>query len=368
MPILYEVPPEFWINRLALEAQTEGWSFPTEIDAKADVVVEKGGPIRRHPREEVVARAPEARGPSRIWKVGLAAYSESTILDEVIEGLRRGFKEAGLVEGRDLTTTYLNAQGDIATLNALIDELNGNESDLVVSISTPTLQAALRKVDRKPVVFGGVLDPIAAGAGKSDSDHRPDVTGVYLAFPYAAMARTIREVLPRARRVGTLFTPGEINSVLARQRFEELLKREGHELVSLPVNGPTEVSDAALTLCQSGIDVLCQISDNLSNSSFPAIARVCEMTKTPLFTFSPAQVKRGAVLGVGCDFAENGREAGLLVAEVIRGKDPSRIPFHATTKITHSVNLDNARRLEVAVPAEWVKMAHEVIPAHPGPP
>ena len=88
------------------------------------------------------------------------------------------------------------------------------------------------------------------------------------------------------------------------------------------MNGPTEVSDAALSLCQSGIDVLCQISDNLSNSSFPAIARACEMAKTPLFTFSPSQVKRGAALGIGSDFSENGREAGRLVALVIRGNDP----------------------------------------------
>jgi ABC-type uncharacterized transport system substrate-binding protein len=287
-------------------------------------------------------------------------------MDELIDGFRRALKEAGLVEGRDCTTTYRNAQGDIATLSALLDEFNGNETDLVVSVSTPALQAALRKVDRKPVVFAGVLDPVAAGAGKSDSDHRSLVTGVYLAFPYAAMARTIREFLPRARRVGTLFTPGEVNSVLARQRFEEALKSEGLELMGLPINGPTEVSDAALTVCQSGVDVLCQIADNLSNSSFPAIARACEMAKTPLFTFSPSQVKSGAVLGMGTDFAENGREAGLLVAEVIRGKGPSGIPFQATTKIRRSLNLDNARRVGFSVPAEWVKTADEVIPARPG--
>ena len=221
-------------------------------------------------------------------------------------------------------------------------------------------------MDRKPVVFATVLDPIAAGAGKSDSDHRADVTGVYLAFPYAAMARTIREVLPRARRVGTLFTPGEVNSVLARQGFERSLKGEGLELVSLPVNGPTDVTDAALSLCQSGVDVLCQIADNLSNSSFPAIARACEMARTPLFTFSPAQVKGGAVLGVGSDFADNGREAGLVVAEVIRGRDPSRIPFHAATKTRRSVNLDNARRLGISVPAQWVKTADEIVPGRPG--
>ncbi len=47
MPILYEVPPELWINRVALKPLGGDWSFPAEIDAKADVVVEKDGPVRR---------------------------------------------------------------------------------------------------------------------------------------------------------------------------------------------------------------------------------------------------------------------------------------------------------------------------------
>jgi ABC-type uncharacterized transport system substrate-binding protein len=306
-------------------------------------------------------------GPSRTWKIGVAAFSESNILEEVIEGLRLGLKEAGLVEGKDGTLMYHNAQGDIATLSALFDELNGSEADVIVSLSTPALQAALRNVNRKPIVFGTVLDPFAAGAGKSDSDHRPNVTGVYLAFPYAEMARTIRKILPRARRVGTLFTPGEVNSVVARQRFEASLKGEGLALVSLPVNGPTEVSDAALGLCQSGIDVLCQLSDNLSNASFPAIARACEMAKMPLFTFSPGFVKWGAVLGVGSDYTENGREVGLVAVQVLRGEDPSRIPFHASAKTRRSVNLDNARRLGISVPADWLTTADEVVPGRPQP-
>ncbi len=268
-------------------------------------------------------------GSPRAWRVALAAYSETPILEEVIAGIRRGLAESSLVEGRDYTTTYRNAQGDIATLNALVNELDGDETDLIVSISTPVLQAMLRKVDRKPVVFAGVLDPIAAGAGTSDAEHRPNVAGAYLAYPYAPMARTIREVLPGARRVGTLFAPGEINSALARQRFIGPLASEGLELVSVPVNGPTDVSDAALSLCQSGVDVVCQIADNLSNATFPAIARACETARTPLFTFSPSHVKGGAVLGLGTDFAENGREAGGLVAEVIRGKDPAHpVPAH----------------------------------------
>jgi ABC-type uncharacterized transport system substrate-binding protein len=366
MPILYEVPPEFWINRVALKSVGPDWSFPPEIDAMADVVVEKSGPVRRHPREEAKSQSIEAKRPSRTRKIGVAGFSESSILEEAIDGLRRGLKEAGLIEGKDFTTVFRNAQGDIATLNAMFDELNGDDTDLIVSFSTPALQCALRKIDRKPIVFATVLDPFAAGAGKSDAQHKKNVTGAYLSFPYAPMADLVRTVFPKARRVGTLFAPGEVNSVVAQQRFAEAVKGAGLELVSLPVNGPAEVSDAALTLCQSGIDVLCQISDNLSNACFPAITRACEMAKTPLLTFSPSMVKRGAILGIGSDYAENGRDAGSVAAQVIRGSDPSRIPFHASAKILRSVNLDNARRLGVSIPAEWVKTADLVIPSSPG--
>jgi ABC-type uncharacterized transport system substrate-binding protein len=304
-----------------------------------------------------------ASAPSRRWKLGLVTYSESTVVDDAYAGVRAGLKEAGLVDGRDFTIDYRSAQGDIATLNSIYDELNGNDSDLVISLSTPALQSGLRKLDRKPLIFALVLDPIAAGAGRSDVDHRPKVTGVYLQFPYAEVVRSIRQVLPRARRVGTLFTPGEVNSVVARQHFQSVLEKEGLTLVSLPVNAATEVSDAALNVCQSRIDVFCQISDSQTNASFPAIARACETTRTPLFSFNPAQVRSGAILAVGSDFAENGREAGHLVAGVIRGKDPSAIPFRAASGSRRAVNLDMARRYGVAIPADWLKQADLVLPA-----
>ena len=363
MPIRYEVPPEFWINRVAFEAVKVSWNVPEEIEATADVVVESTGPVRRRKRVEPAGVAAKSAAPSGRWRLGLVTYAEATVVDQAYAGVRAGLKEAGLVDGRDFTLDYRTAQGDIATLNSIVDELNGNGSDLVVSLTTTALQTCVRKIEQKPLVFALVLDPIAAGAGRSNTDHRPNVSGVYLDFPYAELVRTIREVLPRARRVGTLFTPGEVNSVVARQRFEAAVKQEGLELISRPVNGPTEVSDATLNLCQSRIDVLCQISDNLTNASFPAIARACDTTRTPLFAFASGQVKNGAILAVGSDYTENGREAGLLLAEVIRGKDPAAIPFRASAKIRRAVNLDTARRFGIEIPPQWLRRADDVLPA-----
>lgn len=365
MPILYEVPPEFWINRVALDAFKDSWSVPADLEAKADVVVEAKGPVRRRPQVQpaAVAVAAKPAAPARRWKIGMVTYIDVTVVEEAREGVLQGLKQAGLVDGRDFTVHFRSAQGDIATLNSIYDELNGGDSDAVLSFSTPALQAGLRKVDQKPLIFALVLDPFAAGAGKSNTEHRPKVTGVYLDFPYKEVLATIREILPNAKRVGTLFTPGEVNSVVARKRFEDVLKEAGLTLVSLPANSATEVSDAALNLCQSQIDVLCQISDSQTNASFPAIARACETTKTPLFSFAAGQTKNGAILTVGSDYVDNGREAGRLLAEVIRGKNPSDIPFRGASRAYRAVNLDTARRYGVEIPADWLKKADDVLPA-----
>jgi ABC-type uncharacterized transport system substrate-binding protein len=365
LPIFYEVPNELWISNVALERIKAGWSFPKEIQARADVVVEQKGPVRLHPRVEFARASGNRSRPSRLWKIGLISAADAKVVDDTYDGLRRGLKDAGLVDGRDYTINYRNAQGDIATLNSICDEMNGNDTSMVIAFTTMALQAALRKIDRKPLLFALVLDPFTAGAGKSETDHRPNVTGVYLAFPYADVARAIREVLPRARRVGSLFSPGELNSVIARKRFEDVLKEQGLTLESKPVNAASEVSDAAFELCQSKIDVLCQLSDALTNGSFPAISRACESTKTPLFSFASGQIALGAILSVGSDYTDNGRDAGLLAAEVIRGNDPATTPFLSSKKVRRAVNLDNARRYSIAIPQDWLEKADIVLPAGP---
>ncbi len=311
------------------------------------------------------SRPSEEGSPARTWKIGLAAFVESAPIEEAIAGFRQGLKEAGLVDGRDFTISTRNAQGDIGTLNAILDHLNGDDIDLIATFSTPAFQCALRKVERKPVVCAVVSDPITMGAAKSDVDHRPNVTGAYLYYPVIPMTEQVLAVFPKAHRVGTLFSPGEINSVVGQRQFAAALKEAGLELVSVPVNGPSDVGEAALALCQSKVDVVCQIADNVTTSSFPAVARACEITRTPLFTFSPSLVKSGAMVGLGSDYAENGRDAGVIAAQVIRGEHPSRIPFHPSDKLGLAVNLDNARRLKVVIPAEIVNKADLVIPSLP---
>ncbi len=97
--------------------------------------------------------------------------------DEVERGMREGLASR-LIEDRDYTVTTRNAHGDMPTLSAIVDAAVGDDADLIMTLSTPTLQTAVQRVKTLPIIFSFSSNPIGAGAGKSYEEHLPNVTGV----------------------------------------------------------------------------------------------------------------------------------------------------------------------------------------------
>ena len=202
-----EVPRRMVVNTLALAGLRDPWKLPDEALADATILVDAAGTHERAVRRGALART---------WRVDLIQYNQVQDVEESEAGVIAGFRESGLVEGRDYVITVRNAQGDMATVSTLIDAALGERADLLVTFSTPTLQAALQRAKQVPIVFTYVSSPHAAGAGKTDTDHLPNVTGVYMAPVYPDMIALIRRVLPSVKSLGTLFVPAEVNSVFNR--------------------------------------------------------------------------------------------------------------------------------------------------------
>ena len=121
-------------------------------------------------RHTVFAKTPEAKpsapaAPFRKWRIFLVRYSDASIAEEATKGVQDALSDAKLVEGRDYTLQMKSAQGDIITLNTIFDAIKSEGPDLVITFSTPTLQAALHKFDKTPIVFSVVADAVVAGAG-----------------------------------------------------------------------------------------------------------------------------------------------------------------------------------------------------------
>jgi ABC-type uncharacterized transport system substrate-binding protein len=306
-------------------------------------------------------RAAGAASGPKTWRVDLVQFNNVLDVEEAQEGVLAGLRESGLVEGRDYVTTIRNAQGDMATVNSLIDAAITERTDLLITFSTPTLQAAIQRARNLPIVFNYLASPIAAGAGKSDTDHLPNVAGVYLAAAFKEMLALIHETLPSARIIGTLYVPAEVNSVFYKELLQKEAAASGFELVAVPANTSSEVSDAALALMSRHLDAICQIPGNLTASAFPSVAQAAQRARLPVFAFQTSQVKAGASLVVGRDYRDSGRQAAALAARVMRGEKPGTLPFQAVARTRIIVNLEAARRVGLNIPASVVAHAAEVV-------
>ena len=356
------VPPYLSVNTTVLKGLKEPWRVPDDIAAEATVVVDEGG-IRR----KAVARAAGAsdtnrpRANSKTWRLGLVEFTQTADVEESEKGVLDGLRDAGLVEGRDFTKTIRNAHGDMPTVSALIDAAVSDQSDLIVPLATPALQAALQRAKTVPIVFAMIADPFAAGAGKTDADHAPNVTGVYLIGAYDQMMPLIRQVMPNARRLGTVYMPAEINMTSQLPIMERAVRSAGMELKTVAANSAAEVQDAALALIANRVDAICQLPGNITAAAFPSIAQAAQRARIPMFVFQTSQAQAGALVAVARDYYESGRASGAMVARVIRGESPARMPFVGFSGTKLMINSSAARELGVTVPQAILSKADTII-------
>jgi ABC-type uncharacterized transport system substrate-binding protein len=288
------------------------------------------------------------------FKLRIVQYSETEFAERCYEGLIDGIKDAGLVEGRDYELKTYNAQGDMSTLSSIMSNIKADRVDLLMVISTPTLQAAIRQAGSDVrIVFTGVGDGVKAGAGTSETDHLPNVTGISTRSPFEGMARLISEHLPETKRVGTLFTPAEINSVLYKDGFAEALTSYGIELVAVPVTSSAEIAQSAAELCRQDIGLVAQVVDNLTRPGFALIARKATENKIPVFAFDSDQMRDGATLCLARDYYDAGWEAAEKAVKVLQGTSPGDIPFSNTKSEKLVVNSALLRQFGISLLPAW---------------
>src|SRR5262249_21467915 len=297
----------------------------------------------------------QASSPGRKFNVDVVEYIDTLNVEENREGIRAGLEKAGFKPGRDLELRVRNAQGDMATLSTMIDAAVSDQSDLLIVCTTPALQAALRRASSRDIVFSLVANPVLAGAGRSDRDHAPNVTGAYVAAPHAEGLAALRQCLPQVRRIGTLFVPAEVNSVYYKDELVKAATRLGMEVETVPVSNTGEIPDAAMALCGRNLDAVCQISDNMTGSSFASIAQATQRARLPLLSFASGQVKNGAFMAVSRDYFDGGVLSGQIGARGLRGEAPAQIPCPMVDTIKHVFNPAPASASGIVIPPELLR-------------
>ncbi len=296
-----------------------------------------------------------------LYTIGIFQFNDAPHLNDVRKGVVRALWDNGLQDGVNIRLEIRNGNGSTPEVQMIAQEFVEMKVDMIVALSTPCLQAALIATHEIPIIFSSVANPYLAGAGKSADDHMNSVTGVESRGPIRQSLEFIREILPGARRIGTLWTPSEINSEYYLELTREEARRIGLEVVDVPIANKSQVLHSAQLLINKKIDAIYQISDNTINESFQDVGNVAEENSIPLFGGFLLSTRLGACAALGWDFFEMGYKAGEIAIQVKNGAKPADIPIQSMSKVRIHLNPHAAEKQGIRFSDELLKKADEIL-------
>jgi hypothetical protein len=80
--------------------------------------------------------AAEAQPAGKVWRIGFLGLATAALYERQIEGLRRGLREHGYIEGRNVTIEFRWAEGQYDRLPALAAEIVRLNVDVIITHGT----------------------------------------------------------------------------------------------------------------------------------------------------------------------------------------------------------------------------------------
>lgn len=303
----------------------------------------------------------------RVARVGWLTLNSSGRYERITSrGFIAGLREAGFVEGQNLSFVRRSAEGRLRTLRALAREIVAAGVDVIFAPAKPMADAAWYASRRIPTVIATVTDPVAVEYAVSLARPGKHITGVTTANAELIGKRLqlLSELLPGLQRIGTVIDPGLLASCVEEVTLmERAAERLGARIVRIEVAADGEaglaqaVDDAKAAKVQalvsapmtSNQDMTDRIAQHARRVGLPFVHDVPELAADALATYGP-------------DFEDIFRRAGHYVARILKGETPARMAIEEPRQLRLILNQTVARELGVRLPPAVLARADEVLP------
>ncbi|MCG8642907.1 MAG: ABC transporter substrate-binding protein [Desulfobacterales bacterium] len=287
--------------------------------------------------------------------VGISKIVAHPALDALEQGVQDGVKESFPKAKFDLQ----NANGEISTASQIAQKFKAQNVDVAVGIATPTAQALVNAMKKRPVVFCAVTDPVGAGLVKSVETGQPYVTGTSDMTPVRQQIEMLVR-LAGVKTLGHVYTSSEANAVKLARIAKQVCKDLGIGFVESTVTNSSEVKQATQAIIKR-VDGIYLSNDNTVFSALGSVLGVANKNKVPVMSADPSSAKDNPVFAAwGFDYYKMGVATGKIVARVLNGENPADIPTKFMTDpsdVTLIVNLDVADKIGVKIPQDVLDAA-----------
>ncbi|QHI72399.1 ABC transporter substrate-binding protein [Aminipila terrae] len=292
----------------------------------------------------------KSKEKSDLPTIGIVQIVEHPSLDTIRENIISQLKEEGFVDGKTVTIDYKNAQNDTNNLKTICQSFAANKYDLIIAIATPSAQAALGETTDIPIVFSAVTDPVGAKLVNSLEKPGGNITGTSDAVSAAKIMDLALQVTPNIKKIGAIYSTGEINSVSVINELKKYAKSKGIEVVDATIMNSSEIQQAAQSLVNK-VDAVFSPIDNTVASAMPTIVDVLDKAKIPYYVAADSMVADGGLATDGVNYVELGKKTGSMAAKVLNGADTATMPVQIMSKTQIYINKKTADEIGVKIPA-----------------
>jgi len=310
----------------------------------------------------VAVRRAAAQQPTRAPRVGILtpAASDAT---PVFQAFRKAIRDLGYAEGQTIVLDFRFARGNLDALPGLAADLVRAGVDVIVTDTTSGTVAAFGATRTIPIVMattGG--DPVALGVARSFARPGGNVTGLLLrSFELSGRRlQLLKDAAPATRRVTVLVNPKSAIGPPGQRVTEDAGKLLGLAITALAV-GSAEELRALEPAALQGSEALTVVNDAMFWNNRGKIIALAAAARMPAIYPEREYADDGGLIAYGANVPDHFRQAADYVDRILRGAKPGDLPINQSTKLDFIVNLKAARDLGLALPADFVSAANEVI-------
>lgn len=296
--------------------------------------------------------------------IGFLSLAAPEAFAHLLEAYLRGLRNAGFVEGDNVTIEYRWAHGQYDQLPALAADLVNRNVDVIVSSGGDRPSLAVKDATSTiPVVFVGSDDPVGLGLVESLSHPGGNMTGgsLFTSELEVKKLELLGEVVPDAKRIGMLANPNNPAAKSDIEKVEAAARARHKELQIVEATSTAEIDAVLASLEGRQLGGLVVGHDPLFNSRREQIVALVNKLSLPAIYEHREFVSAGGLMSYGSDIAENYRKAAEYTARILRGAAPAELPVQQATKFLLTINLRAAKELGLEFPNLMLVRADEIV-------
>jgi ABC-type uncharacterized transport system substrate-binding protein len=311
----------------------------------------------------MVTARPAGAQLSKVPTVGVLFGGSAGLLRAGFPPFIASLAEQGYRDGHNLAIEYRTAEGQYDRLPAMIADLVGLKTDVIVSLASPASLAAKAAASTMPVVFAIAADPVVLGLVASLNRPGGNMTGAtFLSIELTAkQLELMHEFIPSAQTVGFLINPEAPDAVAQTGRAQDASHALGLTLRVVNARTEEDIDAAFAVLSEQRVGALLVGGDEFLTSETARIVELAARLQIPAVYGLRMCAVAGGLASYGASLGAALHQAGIYTGRILKGTAPADLPVVQMSKFELVINLKTAKALDLTVPQLLLARADEVI-------